>query len=74
MYAQGQGVLQDFKQAEYWLFLAAEQGHAQAQEFLGAMYANGVGVQADVRHRPGSPGGFQRSRALVSYGGRTGRS
>ena len=42
MYVKGEGVPQDFKQAEYWWFLAAEQGHAQAQYNLGAMYANGL--------------------------------
>ena len=45
MYVKGEGVPQDFKQAEYWFFLAAEQGHAEAQENLGA-----------IRRWPGTPG------------------
>ena len=44
---KGEGVPQDFKQAEFWLFLAAEQGHAQAQDNLGLMYAKGQGVLQD---------------------------
>ena len=31
------------------MLLAAEQGHAQAQEFLGGMYANGEGAPLDFK-------------------------
>jgi TPR repeat protein len=42
-YAFGKGVLKNDKQAVYWYQKAAEQGLAEAQYNLGAMYANGEG-------------------------------
>ena len=47
MYANGQGVHQNEKQAEYWYRKAAEQGNASAQYNLGVMYENGQGVRQD---------------------------
>ena len=47
MYDNGQGVLQDYKQAVKWYRLAADQGHADAQYNLGIMYAQGQGVPQD---------------------------
>ena len=47
MYANGQGVCQDYAEAVQWYRNAAEQGHAQAQNNLGLMYANGQGVRQD---------------------------
>ena len=47
MYADGQGVPQDYKEAAKWYRLAAEQGDASAQTNLGFMYADGQGVLAD---------------------------
>jgi hypothetical protein len=47
MYAEGQGVPQDYKTAVKWYRLAAEQGNARAQGNLGAMYAFGTGVLKD---------------------------
>ncbi|WP_309295377.1 tetratricopeptide repeat protein, partial [Aeromonas caviae] len=47
MYTKGQGVAQDNSQAMAWYRKAAEQGHAQAQYFLGWMYTNGLGVVQD---------------------------
>ena len=44
MYANGQGVPQDYVEAVKWLRKAAEQGLAQSQHDLGVMYANGQGV------------------------------
>ena len=44
MYANGEGVPEDDAEAVRWYRLAAEQGYAMAQSFLGAMYANGEGV------------------------------
>lgn len=41
MYANGQGVAKDFKEAEKWYQLAAAQGHADAQFELGGMYSDG---------------------------------
>ena len=49
MYANGEGVAQDAKQAVAWYRKAAEQGHAGAQSNLGAMYANGEGVAQDLK-------------------------
>ena len=47
MYDNGQGVLQDYKEAVKWYRLAAEQGYADAQYNLGVMYDNGEGVPQD---------------------------
>ena len=37
IYAKGQGVMQDYKEALKWYKLAAEQGYVMAQNNLGAM-------------------------------------
>jgi uncharacterized protein len=47
MYANGEGVEQNFDEALKWYRLAAEQGNATAQNRLGAMYDDGVGVAQD---------------------------
>ena len=47
MYAHGQGVTQDYKQAVTWYAKAAGQGVAYAQYSLGLMYAHGQGVTQD---------------------------
>ena len=44
MYANGQGVVQNYQEAAAWYRRAAEQGDAGAQYTLGIMYANGEGV------------------------------
>ena len=44
---KGDGVLQDYKEAEKWWRLAAEQGYASAQNNLGWMYSKGKGVLQD---------------------------
>ncbi|MCK9212012.1 MAG: DnaJ domain-containing protein [Ignavibacteriaceae bacterium] len=44
IYAMGQGVAEDGKQAAEWFGKAAEQGHREAQTKLGFMYATGKGV------------------------------
>ena len=41
MYANGQGVPQDYAEAVKWYRLAADQGDADAQSYLGVMYAKG---------------------------------
>ena len=46
-YDNGEGVIQDYKEAVKWYTKAAEQGHASAQGNLGVMYANGEGVLQD---------------------------
>ena len=43
MYANGEGVTQDDKEAVKWYRLAAEQGYAEAQFNLGGMYKDGQG-------------------------------
>ena len=49
MYANGQGVEQDFKEAFKWYQKAADQGDADAQYSLGLMYANGDGLEQDYK-------------------------
>jgi len=44
----GQGVPQDNKSAVEWYRKAAEQGLAEAQRNLGAMYTEGIGVSIDL--------------------------
>ena len=47
VYANGEGMPEDFGEAMLWFRQAAEQGHAVAQTTLGAMYADGRGVRQD---------------------------
>ena len=47
MYANGEGVPQDYVEAVKWFRKAAEQGDAVAQNNLGAMHDNGTGVPED---------------------------
>ena len=47
MYANGQGVPQDYAEAVKWYRKAAEQGDATAQSNLGVMYEKGQGVPQD---------------------------
>ena len=47
MYANGQGVPQDYTQAMKWYRLAADQGNAGAQFNVGLMYDTGQGVPQD---------------------------
>lgn len=49
MYALGEGVAVDSKQAVYWYKKAAESGSASAQSNLGYMYKVGTGVPIDNR-------------------------
>ena len=44
MFANGQGVAQDYAEAVRLYSLAAEQGNADAQYNLGYMYCEGIGV------------------------------
>jgi hypothetical protein len=39
--------VQDYKEAAKWFRLAAQQGHAKAQAFLGSLYWHGFGVEKD---------------------------
>jgi hypothetical protein len=45
-YFQGTGTPQDTKQAVYWYTKAAEQGHVNAQYYLGNIYNEGNGEEA----------------------------
>jgi TPR repeat protein len=47
MYSEGQGVVQDYKEAVKWFRKSAEQGNAKSQHNLGGMYENGQGVLQD---------------------------
>jgi TPR repeat protein len=47
MYAQGQGVPQDYVESIKWYRLAAAQGEPKAQFKLGFMYANAQGTERD---------------------------
>jgi TPR repeat protein len=48
MYANGQGVPQDYVEAVVWYRKATDQGHAGAQNNLGVMYDDGQGVAKDA--------------------------
>jgi len=49
LYGKGNGVTQDYKQAEYWYNKSAEQGTANKQFILGLMYKEGDGVTQDYK-------------------------
>ena len=49
MYATGNGITQDYKQAFYHFKKAAEQGNVEAQHYLGLMYENGHWVAQDYK-------------------------
>ena len=49
MYAEGQGVPQNYKEAFKWFRIAAEQGMPQAKKNLGYMYQKGQGVPQDYK-------------------------
>jgi hypothetical protein len=49
MYAVGEDVPQDYKEAVKWYTKAAEQGHTKAQFNIALMYYNGEGVPQDYK-------------------------
>ena len=49
MYAEGQGVPQDYEEAVKWYRLAAAQGNVSAQYSLGLAYEKGQGVSQDYK-------------------------
>ena len=53
MYAGGEGVSQDFKEAGRWTRKTAEQGFADARFNLGFMFGKGEGVSHDHEKRRG---------------------
>lgn len=50
LYANGNGLNVDVKQAIYWWKLAAEQGHADSQFAMGLAYTTGEGIKKDLEH------------------------
>ncbi len=72
MYANGQGVPEDDRQAVYWYRLAAEQGNASAQNNLGVMYGTGQGVPEDDRqavywYRRAAEQGYAAAQANLGF-------
>jgi len=49
MYNDGQGVDQSYERAAEYYEVAARQGHASAQNNLGTVYANGLGVEQSLK-------------------------
>ena len=49
IYADGEGVKQDYIKAKEWYTKSANQKHAQAQHNVGVMYANGYGAKQDYK-------------------------
>ncbi len=49
MYGNGEGVVQDYKEAAKWFRKAADQGITDAQFNLGLMYGSGDGVVQDYK-------------------------
>ena len=49
MYYNGEGVLQDYKEAGKWFRLSADQGNSDGQYNLGVLYENGAGVPQDQK-------------------------
>ena len=49
MYSQGDGVIQDDRQAVKWWLKAAKQNHTSAQYNMGVMYAEGRGIIQDYK-------------------------
>ena len=47
MYLQGQGVRQNYQEAEGWFRKAADQGDPHGQHLLGMMYRDGLGREQD---------------------------
>ena len=77
MYARGDGVKRDFKEAQHWFALAAAQGHAKACLKLGTMYEYGDGMKknlAEAAHwysiasEKGEPEATNRLAALKKRG------
>lgn len=49
MYANGEGIAQDYQEAAKWYRLAAQQGHNKAKFQLGMLYKKGLGVAQDYQ-------------------------
>lgn len=49
LYAKGEGLSQDYKEAAKWFERAADQGHTDAQAALADLYSQGKGVEKDLK-------------------------
>lgn len=49
LYAKGEGLSQNYKEAVKWFERAAEQGNTDAQAALADLYAQGKGVEKDLK-------------------------
>ena len=72
LFADGQGVVQDYAQAAAWLRKAADQGVADAQNDLGYLYENGLGVpvdyaQAATWYRKAADQGFANAQSNLGH-------
>jgi TPR repeat protein len=71
MYANGQGVPQDYTEAVKWWRKVADQGNADAQYQLGSMYENGKGVPEDSAeamkwyHKAADQGNVNATRVIA---------
>ncbi len=70
LYANGQGVRQNYVEAEKWYRKSAEQGHTDAQNALGTLYGHGHGVirnfseTAKWYHKAAAQGHIESQRDL----------
>lgn len=48
MYLLGDGIKQDYSQAQKWFLAAANQGESNAQFHLGKIYKDGLGVDKNL--------------------------
>ncbi len=48
MYLLGDGIKQDYPQAQKWFLAAANQGESNAQFHLGKIYKDGLGVDKNL--------------------------
>ena len=72
MYANGEGVIEDDKEAVKWYRLAAEQGNAEGQFNLGTMYARGEGVIENYKevvkwYRLAAEQGYADAQSHLAY-------
>ena len=73
MYAFGNGVIQNYQEANKWFELAAEQGDAVAQYKLGLVYETGVlgakqnFIKAKKYYEDAISGGITEAKGRLSY-------
>ena len=64
-YAIGEGVPQDATEAVRWYRLAADQGNAEGQNFLGAMYGKTAAASRRMRRRPSGGTGWPLTKVTL---------